>query len=183
MTLRLVLLIALIAAIALLARSRLTGGDAAPPLPETARPGYYLTGVDLEEYGSDGMLRIGLQSATAQEDPTSGMVTLAEVTVDYHAVDGQRWHLTAAEARVPQASEVVDFQGDVRLTGKPAGYTETAELRTDRMSLDTDSERARTDGRVELAFGRHLMQAQGMDADLKAGQIRLESDVSGTFAP
>ena len=36
---------------------------------------------------------------------------------------------------------------------------------------------------VELTLGAHRVRALGMRADLKAGTLRLESDVNGRFTP
>ena len=47
------------------------------------------------------------------------------------------------------------------------------------MMLDTVAEIAETQSPVELAFGAHRMHALGMRADLKAGKLRLESNVNG----
>ena len=65
----------------------------------------------------------------------------------------------------------------------PDGQSEKAELHTQVMSFDTEAERAQTDSPVELAFGRHTVQARGMRVDLKAGNLSLEADVSGVFTP
>ncbi len=180
---RFLLVAALLALIAVLVQWRLLGRDALPPQAEAVRPGYYLTGVDLEEFGDDGKLRIGLKSASANEDPATGGVRLSDVRVNYHTAAGQQWQLASNAARVPRASRVVEFEGDVRLSGSPAGSDNRAELHTDRLSLDTEAESAETASAVELAFGRHLMQASGMRADLKAGRLRLESEVNGVFTP
>jgi lipopolysaccharide export system protein LptC len=51
------------------------------------------------------------------------------------------------------------------------------------MTLDTVDETAQTKSPVELAFGIHRIQALGMRADLKAGNLQLESDVRGHFTP
>ncbi len=180
---RLLLLAALAALFAVLVQWRLLGPGPESPAGEPARPGYYLTGVDLEEFGGDGRLRIGLQSARADEDAMSGIVRLTDVAVNYHSPTGQLWVLTANEARVPQGGRVVEFEGDVLLAGTPRGRAGTAELRTARLLLDTEAEKAQTRSDVELAFGRHRIQARGMRADLKAGSLRLESDVHGLFTP
>jgi LPS export ABC transporter protein LptC len=84
---------------------------------------------------------------------------------------------------LPRTGRTVEFEGDVRLSGVPEGHSEKAELHTQVMSFDTEAERAVTDSPVELAFGRHMVQARGMRADLKAGNISLEADVSGVFTP
>jgi len=115
---RLLLLAGLVALIAALVQWRVVDREPASEEAPPTRPGYYLTGVDLEEFGADGKLRIGLQSISANEDTQSGVVRLSDVAVDYHAPAGQLWHLTADEARVPPGGRVVDFEGDVRLAGR-----------------------------------------------------------------
>jgi len=139
--------------------------------------------VDLEEFGVDGRLRIGLQSISANEEPSTGVVRLSEVVVDYHAPTGRLWHLTSESARVPPGGRTVDFEGDVRLAGQPGEDPRSAQLFSERLSLDTVGEVADTKSPVELVFGNHRMHALGMRADLKAGTLLLESNVSGRFAP
>ena len=174
---------AILTLIVLLARWQFTGGEPPAEEGEAARPGYYLTGVDLEEFGIDGKLRIGLRSISATEDPASGLIRLSDVAVDYHAPTGRLWHLTANEAHVPPGGRTVEFEGDVRLAGEPGEATGVAELHTARLALDTVAEIANTRAPVELALGAHRVRALGMRADLKAGTLRLESDVNGRFAP
>ena len=183
MTGRLILLAALIALIAVLVEWRLLGREVTTPVAETARQGYYLTSIDLEDFGADGNLRLGLQAATAREEPVSGVVTLHEVVVDYHALAGQSWQLTAAEAQVPRGAHAVEFEGDVRMTGRPGDPPGLAVLTTARLTLDTAKEHAETRDPVTIAFGRHQMHARGLQIDLKAGRLQLESEVHGLFIP
>jgi lipopolysaccharide export system protein LptC len=180
---RLLLLAALVALIAALVQWRVVEREPATEESPPVRPGYYLTGVDLEEFGADGKLRIGLQSITANEDPASGVVRLSDVAVDYNAPTGQVWHLTSDEARVPPGGRVIEFEGEVRLTGQPGEEPGAAKLYTSRLALDTISEVAETKAPVELALATHRMRALGMRADLKEGTLRLESDVNGRFEP
>lgn len=180
---RLLLLAAFFALFGVLVQWRLLDREPEALPPETARPGYYLTGVNLEEFGADGRLRFGLQAVTARENPASGVVDLAVVTLDYHAPTDRTWHLTSTEARLPRTGKTVEFEGDVRLSGTPEGRSEKAELHTQDMAFDTEAERAETDSPVELSFGRHMVQARGMRVDLKAGNLSLEADVSGVFNP
>ena len=180
---RLVMLAGLVALIAAVVQWRVVDREPAAAADEATRPGYFLTGVDLEEFGADGKLRIGLQSISANEDPASGIVRLSDVAVDYHAPTGRVWHLTANEARVPPGGRTVEFEGDVRLAGQPGEDPVAAELHTARLQLDTVAEVADTSAPVELAFGAHRVRALGMHANLKSGTMRLESDVNGLFAP
>jgi len=180
---RLMLLAALIALIAVLVEWRLLGGEEPAATAEVERPGYYLTGIQLEDFGVDGNPRLELQAATAKEAPATGIVTLRAVAVDYHALEGQNWHLTSDEAQVPRGAHAVEFTGDVHMSGQSGNLPGLAELRTTRLTLDTTKEHAGTRDPVTLAFGRHVMHARGMQVDLKAGSLKLESDVNGLFNP
>ncbi len=180
---RLVLLAGLLALVAAVVQWRVVEREPAGAAEDASRPGYFLTGVDLEEFGADGELRIGLQSISATEDPASGVVRLSDVAVDYHAPTGRVWHLTSNEASVPPGGKTVEFEGDVRLAGQPGDDPAAAELHAARLLLDTESEIATTRSPVELAFGEHRMRALGMRADLKSGTLRLEADVNGRFTP
>lgn len=181
MTARILLLTGVLALVAALVQWRVVEREPPTQEADVERPGYFLTGVDLEEFGADGKLRIGLQSISANEEPASGLVRLADVAVDYHAPTGRLWHLTSDEARVPPGGRVVEFEGDVRLSGVPGDDPRAAELQTARLSLDTVGEVADTKSPVELVFGVHRMRALGMSADLKAGTMHLDSDVNGRF--
>lgn len=180
---RVLLVAALLALVAALVQWRIVDREPPSEEPDVKRPGYFLTGVDLEEFGADGRLRIGLQSISANEEPSTGVVRLSEVAVDYHAPTGRLWHLTSESARVPPGGRTVDFEGDVRLAGQPGEDPRSAQLFSERLSLDTVGEVADTKSPVELVFGNHRMHALGMRADLKAGTLLLESNVSGRFAP
>jgi LPS export ABC transporter protein LptC len=180
---RLLLLAGFVALIAALVQWRVVEREPATGDGTAERPGYFLTGVDLEEFGVDGELRIGLRSISASDDPASGVIRQAQVAVDYHVPTGQDWNLTSNEARVPAGGQTVEFEGEVRLAGRPGTNPLAAELHTPRLTLDTVGEIAETRSPVELAFGAHRIRALGMRADLKAGTLRLESDVSGRFAP
>jgi lipopolysaccharide export system protein LptC len=180
---RILLLAGIVALVAALVQWRVVDREPATVAEDTTRPGYFLTGVDLEEFGIDGKLRIGLQSISATEDPASGVVRLSDVAVDYHAPTGRLWHLTSNEARVPPGGRTVEFEGDVRLAGQPGEDPVAAELLTPRLVLDTVTEVADTRSPVELAFGPHRMRAIGMRADLKSGNMSLEADVNGRFTP
>lgn len=180
---RLVLFAAMVALMAVLVEWRMLEREVTAPIEESGQSGYYLTGIGLEDFGDDGRMQLALQAATAREEPLSGVVMLREVVVDYHALAGESWHLTAAEAHVPRGADAVEFSGDVHMTGRPGDQSGPAELSTARLTFDTSTEHAETRDPVTLAFGRHLMHARGLQVDLKAGSLQLESEVHGLFTP
>ncbi len=131
------------------------------------------------------MARFGSRSrhASATQDLASGSIELETVSVNYFALPGQRWRLTADGGLAQPDMNTVELAGNVVMTGEKKALPEPAVLRTDRLTLDTRERLARTDAPVTLGFGSYAIAATGMQADLNAETLRLESGVNGRFNP
>jgi len=181
---RLLLLAALLAL--LVTVFRMTGDEdpAGPPSAAGSTPtGYYLRDALVTEYGPDGKVRLEVAARAATEDPARKLIALESVRLDYFAVQGQRWQLTAARGEAEPGMSTVRLEGDVVMTGQRRNLPEPAVVRTERLTLDTRSQRVSTDAPVTLGFGEYVVAATGMKADLKAETLRLESGVNGRFLP
>ena len=152
----------------------------------TESPAYSLHQAVLEETGPDGRWRLRVVAREAREaEPNSRDIALEEVRAVYHPGAPDAWQLRARRGRLPPGSHRLALAGDVHLqpaeAGKGAGKGAGAEIRTSTLLVDLDREQASTTAAVDIAFGRHSLQARGMTADMKAGTLRLESDLHGTF--
>lgn len=181
---RLLLLVALIALLVVILRRGDDDGVANGGTDVTSDgTGYYLRDALVREYGEDGAIRIEVASRAATQQLATGTIRLEQVSVNYFALPGQRWRLTADGGLALPDLNTVELEGNVVMTGGKQSLPDPAVLRTDRLTLDTASKLARTEAPVTLGFGRHELAATGMLADLKAETLRLESSVNGRFNP
>lgn len=181
---RLLLLLALVALLAVILK--LTDEDSgleSEPQSSAAETGYYLRDALVREYGEDGQVRLEVAARGATEDPASQVVTLDSVTVNYFALPGQRWRLTADGGYAQPAMRTVELEGNVVMTGEKQSLPQPAVVRTEKLTLDTQTQQASTDAPVTLGLGSYAIAATGLKADLKAETLRLESGVNGRFTP
>jgi len=184
MTGRLLLVLALFGLLVMLFQR--TGGDGDLELPADAgrqQTGYYLRDATLTEYGRDGAVRMEVAARLATEVPGLETVEMEAVSVNYYALAGQRWRLTADNGHLPPGHQTVDLSGSVVMTGDRDKQPKPAVIRTERLTLDLEREVARTDAPVTLSLGVHALAATGMVADMKAETLQLESGVNGRFLP
>lgn len=158
-------------------------GEVANGNGERAPLSYYLRDALVTDFAEDGSVRLEVSAVSATEDPASLGILLEGVNLDYLALPDQRWRLTAERGRVAQGQDSLELEGNVVMTGRRAGEDHPAVVRTSRLELDTRGERASTDAEVTLDFGQHAITARGLQADLKAETLRLESSVNGRFVP
>jgi LPS export ABC transporter protein LptC len=93
------------------------------------------------------------------------------------------WHLTSDHGEVRADGDDVQLNGNVRVTGPAPGGGEPLSLSTESMRINTPTEFIETSAAVKVRWSGHEINARGMQADLKAGKLRLESDVNGHFFP
>ena len=93
------------------------------------------------------------------------------------------WHLTSNHGQVRADGDDVQLSGDVRVTGPAPGTGEPLQLTTSELRINTPTEFIETREPVRVRMSGYEVDAVGMQADLKAGSLRLESDVHVKFAP
>ena len=181
---RILLLVALITLLAVILRA---SDDDAALVERSGTPseqtGYYLRDAVVTEFGQDGSIRLEMAARRATENVSDQTIALESVSVDYFALPGQRWNLTADAGSARPGLNTVELSGNVVMTGGKQTLPEPAVVRTERLTLDVRSQQAVTDAPVTLGLGPYSLASTGMRADLKAETLRLESGVNGLFQP
>ncbi len=172
-----------VAVVSLFNRDRKPASDETKIPSEPAQPGYYMKGARITETGEDGMPRYRVEAERIQQDPADNSIQLEELTLTYRAPETRDWTVTAARGFVPPDSRILNLAGNVRIVGQPAPDTPPAVVRTERLTLDTESNVASTRDRVDIEWGNRRLSTMGLVADLKAERLQLESAVHGRFVP
>jgi len=175
------------------------GGEDADASAVTAPdPGYAARDAEIIETGYDGRERYRLKAAVIRQQLDASVIELEHLEMDYHpgsqtAVPGEApvsaaaskeiWHLTSDHGRVRANGDDVQLSGNVEVTGTAPGSGEPLTLSTRTMRINTPTEFIETKDPVTMSWSGHEIKAVGMKADLKAGKLRLESDVHGEFSP
>ncbi len=161
-------------------------------------PGYAARDAEVIETGYDGRERYRLKASVIRQRTESGFIDLENLEMQYHvgaqpkvpgeaavaAKDaGEVWQLRSDRGQVRADGDDVELNGNVRVTGPAPGSGEPLSLSTETMSINTPTEFIETSAPVKLRWSGHEITARGMQADLKAGTLRLESDVNGHFLP
>jgi LPS export ABC transporter protein LptC len=163
---------------------------------DTPDPGYAAHDAEIIETGYDGRERYRLNAKVIRQRTESGVIELETLEMNYHpgaqervagesrpaAAENELWHLTSDRGLVRADGDDVQLNGNVRVTGTTPGSGVPLVLSTTELRINTPTEFIETDAPVKLTWTGHELDARGMRADLKAGTLRLESDVHGQFA-
>ena len=148
-----------------------------------AVPGYYLRGASILGTDEQGRALFHVQAASAEELPAENRLLLSDVAVRYQPEAQVPWVLTATEGQALLEETYLDLSGEVELTrnGEPDSGPMT--IRTSSLRLEPETYDVRTDAPVSLWFGNRRLDAVGLNANLKAERLALESSIHGEFGP
>jgi lipopolysaccharide export system protein LptC len=161
-------------------------------------PGYAARDAQLIETGYDGRERYRLNARVIRQRTESGVIELEDLAMNYHVEPGGEvpgesasaavvsadvWHLTSDRGEVRANGDDVELTGNVRIVGPAPGTGEPLSLTTENIRGNTPTQFNETSAPVKLRWSGHELDARGMQADLQAGTLRLESDENGHFYP
>ena len=164
----------------------------------TPDPGYAATDAQIVETGYDGRELFRVNARLISQQTESGVIDLETLAMDYHpgaqarlpgeapptAAESQEvWHLTSDRGQVRADGEDVQLTGNVRVTGPAPGSGAPLIMTTSELRINTPTEYIETAAPVRVIWEGHRLDSVGMQADLKAGKLRLESQVHAEFLP
>jgi lipopolysaccharide export system protein LptC len=146
-------------------------------------PGYSAVQARLVQTGADGLPIYTLDAAQIQQLPDQGKVELQHVQLGFRDASGNEWTARAARGELEQNSGVVQLAGDVHVRGILPGTTDPAQIISEHLAYNTNTQIVTTRDPVTLIMSGRELNATGLVANLKERRLQLESAVHGTFRP
>lgn len=144
--------------------------------------------VVVRQMGVDGQLQYQIDAAEIHQEPDTGQIAARALTL-YHDPPGtepggpNRWTLTADTGVLPAGDGIVTLAGTVRAQGRPAQGKAALSVATERMRYDIHKQEISSDTNVSLNWGGNRLNGRSLRANVRTGDVALESEVHGTLSP
>jgi LPS export ABC transporter protein LptC len=154
-----------------------SGQQAGPDL------GYSAGNASVVETGADGRPMYTLQAREVRQDPADNLVNLTDVHMTFHDSSGGQWQARADRAVARQDSPQIDLSGSIDGGGTFAGSDQPIHFTADTLHIDTGADLVQTQSAVTFTSFGKLLNARGMQINLKGHHVKLDSQVHGQFLP
>lgn len=144
--------------------------------------GYSARNARLVQTGVDGRPLYTLNAATIQQQPNEDQVRLTQVQMSFRDQNGNAWTATADHGELERAAQQVELSGNVHVAGAFRSGQSPAQISSDALSVDLNSDVVSTRDRVTLLWSGLVLASTGLEADLKDQRVHLESAVHATFS-
>lgn len=144
-------------------------------------PGYAARNARLIQTGPDGQPLYTLDAAQIRQLPDEGTVDMQQVQLGFRDAAGNHWTARGAHGEMGQDTGVIELDGAVHVTGIVPGSQDTADISSEHLTFDTNTQIVTTHAPVTLVMSGRQLEAQGLVANLKERHVQLESAVHGSF--
>jgi len=139
--------------------------------------GYYLNEAVLIGTDQSGEVLYRMAAERIEENPDTEQLLLWTVELEYRDDRDVPWRVRASAALGPKTREYFDFTGGVSIERDPDSEGLKGLIEAQSLRLEPDRHFASTEGPVRFLIGDTWLHGVGLKADLKGGEIDLESDV------
>jgi LPS export ABC transporter protein LptC len=140
-------------------------------------------GVTVQQTDATGRLLYAFSARQVQQQANDSQISARDLTLHYdppnESATAQRWTVRADTAQLPQQNGVLTVLGNVEARGTPPGSGEVLVIRTNALDYDMRGERLKTRESVRFEWNKRVLTGTGLDADLRSGKFKLESNVRG----
>jgi LPS export ABC transporter protein LptC len=154
-----------------------SGQQAGPDL------GYSAANAFVVETGADGRPMYTLQARQVQQDPADNLVNLTNVQMTFHDPSGEQCQARSDRAVARQDSPQIDLSGSIVGGCTFASSDQPIHFTSDTLHIDTGTDLVQTHSVVTFTSFGKLLNARGMQIDLKNHRVKLDSQVHGLFIP
>jgi LPS export ABC transporter protein LptC len=181
-----VAVIAVLALAFMLGRGGSTPGDTSThDEPATFQYNFVAHDVIVRQTGSDGKLQYRLEAERVEQRPEDKQISATNLTAHYDAPNAQadlaanNWKLTADHAMLPDDGKLLQLRGAVRVTGQPPASSAPVTLATNSLDYDMQTQEITSHEIVDVQMGEQRLQGTGLQANIRLGTLRLETQVHG----
>jgi lipopolysaccharide export system protein LptC len=144
-------------------------------------PDYFLENFTMTSAGEDGLPRYRMSGVSMMHYPDDDTALLEQLRLEYIAVDGEHWIITARQAQAEQKGNFVHLLGDVSIFSGDEVAPKWV-LKTEVLNVHMAEGFAETDQEVMISQSYGVTRAQGLHLNFSQRQLHLKSRVRGEYA-
>lgn len=190
-----------VAGIAVLALAFVLGRGGSTPGASSAREetptfkyAFVAHDVVVRQTGNDGKLQYQIEAERVEQRPEDNQVSATNLTAHYETpnetpearalpADTGNWKLTADNATLPEDGRLLQLRGTVQVSGQPAAASAPVTIATNSLDYDTQTQEITSREIVDMHMGEQQLQGLGLQANIRLGTLRLETQVHGSIKP
>jgi LPS export ABC transporter protein LptC len=142
----------------------------------------------VRQMGPDGSLQYELEARHIAQLPSDGKIQAQDLIMRRDPPGSPpgsdlRWTLSALRAELPEAGGVLTLHGKVHAQGRPQNSRILWTFATEQLAFNPQTQDLSSDQPVAATWGGNTIQGSNLRANIKSGDVALNSQVHGTLAP
>lgn len=147
----------------------------------TDNPDFFMTEAVYTKFNSAGQIRNQFQTDKITHFTASNSYVFEHPNIVMHNSNEQPWLITANKGKSEQGKSKIYLWDNVKVTQAAGTANSECDITTSELSIFPDVKFAETTQPVTIIQNSNITKAVGMQADFKAGIIKLLSNVKSVY--
>lgn len=144
-------------------------------------PDYFFDDFVATARDKEGNLTYRLEAKQLEHYPYNFSMTLDKPYIEVFHEKDPPWQTWAEQGVFYEKRQVAKLTGKVRIHRAADKTSQAVTLLTDSLTMDIEKQTAKTPDDVQITSGEDIINATGMEVDLKTGRLELHSKVQGKY--
>lgn len=153
------------------------------PMVKHDIPDAFMEGVNAIIMDEEGNPKLRIKTPNMVYFGKNDTSHLTKPTVTIYRQSPQPWFISSKQAKATHGIDDVDFWEDVVITHAADKWSPMTTIKTPKLTVHPQSQTAETAEPITMTQPNIVVTAIGMQADMKAGSIKLLSEATGEYVP
>jgi LPS export ABC transporter protein LptC len=152
--------------------------------------GFVARDVVVQQTDASGRLQYELTAAQVERRDDTSPLTAHELSLQSQPADasgnvipGRHWTLRSDQGQLPVDGEELRLEGNVEVNALLPGLPRPLTLRTDNLTYNTREQILQTAAQVLFSSGLQKLQGTGLQANVRKGTLKLQSNIHALITP
>jgi len=146
---------------------------------EPGGPDAWIEEMSLQAMDSAGKPVYNMTAAHMVHYPENDRIELTTPRVDIKRPDGSEWQVSAMQGESTTNGSQIWLQGDVNIVHRSEDSHNSLHITTRDLLVKPVEQMAETENEASIVSTHYRLEATGLTADFKTGQVKLHSRVKG----
>lgn len=143
----------------------------------------YMEGAHYHSTDVNGNLHEQIHAKSAKHFPHENTLVLTEPELDLYGPHGETWRISAATGTSAQGSDTVVLRNNVHIEHRQTKASPVVVVTTDKLVVHPSLGTADSDALVTITYPQIVLHGQGLHGDMKAGTLKLLTQIRGKYEP
>lgn len=149
--------------------------------PSINTPDFFMINAEYKKFNQKGEIRNQFKTTKITHFNSDNTYLFDNPKMVMNTPNEQPWNISASKGKSKKGKKEIHLWDNIKIIRKRGNNNSDYDISTTELTIYTDSKIAETDKPIKIVQSQNITKSIGAKADFKSGNIKLLSNIEGTY--